>query len=161
MTGSDRSVARNAFVAVLGTVLLTMSAACSHLPQPHWPWKAKQAPPPQEVHELVVTAPQGSSVTVQQYWQGNTLIVDLRSAGSAGSVSLTPREHTLWPARIGFRVMPGQFATLEVRAHQRVVLPITSVGTQPVDLELAPGVYLTKSPEIAVLWGSGSQSSGS
>jgi hypothetical protein len=153
MTGSDRSVARNAFAAILVTVLLTMTAACSHLPRPYWPWHRKQAPAPQEVHELVVTAPQGSSVTVQQYWNGNTLIVDLRSAGGMGSASLQPREHTLWPARIAFRVIPGQFATLEVRAYQRVVLPITAVGTQPVDLELAPGVYLMKTPEITVLWG--------
>jgi len=27
---------------------------------------------------------------------------------------------------MAFRVMPGQFGELEVRAHQRVVLPITS-----------------------------------
>ena len=111
MTGSDRSVGYRACAAPVLSVLLTMCAACSHLPRPHWPWQAKQAPAPQEVHELVATAPQGSSVSLAQYWQGNTLIVDLRSAGSTGSVSLTPREHTLWPARIAFRVTPGQFAT--------------------------------------------------
>jgi hypothetical protein len=161
MTGSDRSVAHNAFAAILVTVFFTMTAGCSHLPRPHWPWQGKQAPAPEEVHELVVTAPEGSSVTVRQYWQGNTLIVDLRSGGGTGSTTLKPREHTLWPARIAFRVMPGQFATLEVRAYQRVVLPITAVGAQPVDLELAPGVYLTKTAEITVLWGPGIQPSGS
>jgi hypothetical protein len=161
MTGSDRLVAHNAFAAILVTVFLTMTAACSHVPRPHWPWHRKQAPAPQEVHELVVMAPQGSSVAIQQYWKGNTLIVDLRSAGGTGSVSLKPREHTLWPPRIGFRVTPGQFETLEVHAYQRVVLPITSVGAQPVEVELAPGVYLTKTPEITVLWGPASQPSGS
>jgi hypothetical protein len=133
--------------------LLTIAAGCSHMPHPHWPWHRKPAPAPEVVHELVIKTPDGADVTFPQYWKGNTLIVDMRLAGGQGSVVLKPREHTLWPVRIAFRVMPGQFGALEVHAAQRVVLPITTAGTKPVDLELAPGVFIMKSPQMAVSWG--------
>ena len=142
--------------AMLLTALLTIAAGCSHLPQPHWPWHRKPAPAPEIVHELITTTPAGVDMAFPQYWKGNTLVVDMRLAGGQGSAVLKPREHTVWPVRIAFRVMPGQFDALEVRAAQRVVLPITTTGTKPVDLQLAPGVFIMKSPQIALSWGPGS-----
>jgi hypothetical protein len=147
--------------ALLLAGLSAVTAGCSHMPHPHWPWHRKPAPAPEVVHELVITTPSGADVAFPQYWQGNTLVVDLRLAGGGpGSAVLKPREHTFWPVRIAFRVMPAQFGELEVRANQRVVLPVTSTGTKPVDLELAPGVYIMKSPQIVVSWGAAAQSSG-
>jgi hypothetical protein len=140
--------------------LLTIAAGCSHMPHPHWPWHRKPAPAPEVVHELVITTPEGAAADYPQYWSGNTLVVDLRLGGSQGNAILEPREHTVWPVRIAFRVMPRQFGALEIRAAQRVVLPITTAGTKPVDLELAPGVFIMKSPQIAVSWGPAYQSSG-
>jgi hypothetical protein len=140
--------------------LLTIAAGCSHLPHPHWPWHGKTEPVPQVVHELVITTAEGAEAAYPQYWKGNTLVVDLRLGGGQGSAILKPREHTFWPVRIAFRVLPGQFGALEVHANQRVVLPITTTGTKPVDLELAPGVFIMKSPQIAVSWGPADQSSG-
>ena len=148
---TDRPV--HAVTTAMLLALLTIAAGCSHMPHPHWPWHRKPAPAPEVVHELVVKTPDGADVTFPQYWKGNTLIVDMRLAGGQGSVVLKPREHTVWPVRIAFRVMPGQFGALEVRAAQRVVLPITTAGTKPVDLELAPGVFIMKSPQMAVTWG--------
>jgi hypothetical protein len=143
---------------MLLTALLTIAAGCSHMPHPHWPFHRKPAPAPEIVHELVITTPDGADVAFPQYWKGNTLVVDMRLAGGQGSAVLKPREHTVWPVRIAFRVMPAQFGALEVRSAQRVVIPITTAGTKPVDLELAPGVFIMKSPQIAVSWGSGSAS---
>jgi hypothetical protein len=148
---TDRPV--HAVTTAMLLALLTIAAGCSHMPHPHWPWHRKPAPAPEVVHELVVKTPDGADVSFPQYWKGNTLIVDMRLAGGQGSVVLKPREHTVWPVRIAFRVMPGQFAALEVHAAQRVVLPITTAGTKPVDLELAPGVFIMKSPQMAVSWG--------
>ena len=142
--------------AMLLAALLTIAAGCSHMPHPHWPFHRKPAPAPAIVHELVITTPDGADVAFPQYWKGNTLVVDMRLAGGQGSAVLKAREHTVWPVRIAFRVMPGQFGALEVRAAQRVVLPITTTGTKPVDLELSPGVFIMKSPQIAVSWGPGS-----
>ena len=133
--------------------LLTVAAGCSHMPHPHWPWHSKPEPAPVVVHELVITTVDGAEATYPQYWKGNTLVVDLRLGGGQGSAILKPREHTVWPVRIAFRVLPGQFGVLEVHANQRAVLPITTTGTKPVDLELAPGVFIMKSPQIAISWG--------
>ena len=142
------------------TALLTVTAGCSHLPQPQWPWHRNPAPAPEVVHELVIKTPAGADVAVPQYWRGNTLVVDLRLVGGQGSAILTPREHTVWPVRIAFRVLPGQFGALEVRAHQRVVLPVTTAGAKPVDLDLSPGVFIMKTPQIGISWGPADQSSG-
>ncbi|HET9390224.1 MAG TPA: hypothetical protein VFO44_11310 [Steroidobacteraceae bacterium] len=144
-----------AVAAFLAGALLTLVCGCSHLPRPHWPWQHRQAQTPQAVHELdVSSAGGGAEVNLPQYWKGNTLVVDLQPAGSSGQVIMKPRAHTLWPVRIAFRVMPGQFGALEVRARQRVVLPITPAGAQPIDLELPPGAFVMKSPEMTVTWGS-------
>lgn len=147
--------------ALLLAALLTIAAGCSHMPHPQWPFHRKPAPAPEIVHELVITTSQGAGLALPQYWIGNTLVVDMRLAGGQGSAILKPREHTVWPVRISFRVMPGQFGALEVRAAQRVVLPITTAGAKPVDLQLAPGVFIMKSPQIDVSWGAADQSSGS
>jgi hypothetical protein len=112
------------------------------------------------VHELVITTTEGAEAAFPQYWKGNTLVVDLRLGAGQGSAILKPREHTFWPVRIAFRVMPGQFGALEVHAAQRAVLPVTTSGTKPVDLELDPGVFIMKSPQIAVSWGPADQSLG-
>jgi hypothetical protein len=151
---------RTVTAAMLLTALLTIAAGCSHLPTMHWPFHRKPAPAPDVVHELVGTTPAGADVAFPQYWKGNTLIVDMRLAGSQGTAILKPREHTVWPVRIAFRVTPGQFGVLEVRAAQRAVLPITTSGTQPVDMELAAGVFIMKSPQMTVSWGPADQSSG-
>jgi hypothetical protein len=160
MIRADRPVMRAVTTALLLTGVFA-AAGCSHMPQLHWPWHRKPAPPPPEVHELVIKNPAGADAAFPQYWKGNTLVVDLESATGEGSVTLVPREHTQWPVRIAFRIMPGQFGALEVRAYQRVVLPITPAGTKPVDLELAPGVFIMKTPQITVSWGPADQSSGS
>ena len=46
-----------------------------------------------------------------------------------------------------------QDCALDVRAAQRTVLPITPAGSQPVVLELTPGVYTPATPEMTVSWG--------
>src|ERR1700761_1291686 len=144
-------VKRTATSAFLLAVLLAGVAGCSHMPSLQWPWHRKAPPPPQEVHELVITTPEGADAAFPQYWKGNILIVDLKGATGEGSVILKPREHTLWPVRIAFRVTPGQFGVLEGQATQRV------------DLQLTPGVFIMKTPQMTVHWGPApaDQSSGS
>lgn len=88
-----------------------------------------------------------------QYWMRNTLIVDLQGASGSGNVVLKPREGTTWPVRIAFKVMPGSIGELEVRAAERIVLPVTTQGAKPIVLELSPGIYVPKSTQISVSWG--------
>lgn len=134
------------------TVALSL-AGCSHLPSMHWPWHHKPAPPPPQVHELDEASEGGATASFPQYWMRNTLVVDLQGASGSGSVVLKPREGTTWPVRIAFKVMPGSIGELEVRAAQRTVLPVTTQGAKPIVLELSPGIYVQKSPQIHVSWG--------
>jgi hypothetical protein len=127
--------------------LLTL-AGCSHL---HWPWHRSPPPAPSPVHALEVTG----STTPPQYWKRNTLLVDLSAASGEGHLVLMPAAGTSWPVRLAFRVTPGSFGALEVRGAAREVLPITGVGVKPIDLELAPGVYVAATVQIAVSWGPG------
>ncbi len=154
MNQADRTYCSRAR-AVGAVLLLSTLAGCSHVPHPQlsWPWHHKPAAPPQEVHELTLTpGAQGGSTAFPQYWKRNTLLLDLQSAGGTGSLVLKPVPRTSWPVRLAFRVTPGQFGILEVQGDQRMLLPVTTQGTKPVDLELVPGVYTAKTAQITVSW---------
>ena len=96
MTKADRPLVRTATLYMLATALLTIAAGCSHMPHPHWPWHHKAEQPPEVVHELVITTPEGAEAAFPQYWKRNTLIVNMQSASGEGSIVLKPREHTVW-----------------------------------------------------------------
>lgn len=139
---------------IAGLLVATLSlAGCSHFPSLHWPWHHKPAPPPPQVHELDEASEGGAAASFPQYWVRNTLVVDLQAASGSGNIVLKPREGTTWPVRIAFKVTPGAIGELEIKAAQRTVLPITGEGSKPVYLELSPGIYITKSPQMTVSWG--------
>lgn len=122
--------------------------ACGHMP---WSKKAPAAPEP--VNELAITSLDGAPAQgFPQYWKRNTLVVDLQSASGTGGITLKPGADGKFPVRVAFRVMPGSIGLLEVQADQRMLLPVTPDGTKPVDLELVPGVYTAKTPQIGVKW---------
>ena len=141
-----RSSARQ---AVLLWALL--SGGCSHLPAVHWPWQHRAPPPESPVHELDISG-SGSADSFAQHWKRNTLLVDLRSASGSGSIVLKPVVGGGWPMRLAFTVTPGAIGLLEVRADQHVTLPITPAGP-PIELELTPRVYTSKTAQMTVSWG--------
>ena len=148
MTEAVRPAVRAA--AVMLAILVT---GCSHLPTFRWPWRHKPTPPPQEIHELLITGADGATAAFPQYWRRNTLLVDLRGASGSGNIRLKPGEGTAWPVRLALRVTPGAIGILEVRGDQRIVLPITPQGSNPIDLDLAPGIYTPRTAQISVSWG--------
>jgi hypothetical protein len=88
-----------------------------------------------------------------QVWQRNMLLLDLQAAANQGELVLKPPEGERWPARLAFRVKPGVIARLEVQGEQRVVIPISQAESQePVDVELAPGVYTADTPQLRLSW---------
>jgi hypothetical protein len=116
-----------------------------------WPWHHNAPPPPPPpAHALDIS---GAAASFPQYWQRNTLVVDLSAASGSGSITLKPVEGVSWPLRVALRVTPGSIGALEVRAAQRTVLPISTAGAKPVDLELTPGLYTPATPEMTVTWG--------
>ena len=126
--------------------------ACSHL---HSPFHRRPPPQAEIAHELVVSAADGAATeSYPQYWQRNTVVVDLQAASGTGSIVLRPRPGGAgWPVRIALHVKPGSVGQLEVRSDQRLVIPVTPTGTQPVDVQLPAGLYTPKSEQITVQWG--------
>lgn len=122
----------------------------------HWPWTPHPATTPQPVRALSVTVAPGTAAAVgtariAQYWDRNTLLLDLTRLTGEGSATLTPIAANGWPVRLEFRVRPGAMAQLEVVGAQRVVFPVPAQGST-VLLKLDPGVYQADTARISVRW---------
>lgn len=120
----------------------------------HWPFGKAAAPAPQVVSELELKLPaDGAAPVVLQFWERNTLVVDLQNVASAGQVVLVRRTGNSWPARMAVRMAPQGFETLEVRGAQRLVLPVAASGTGAVTAELPPGTYDQGTAALTISWG--------
>jgi hypothetical protein len=139
------------FITLAAGALLLQG--CSTLSS-HWPFSRHAAPAPEPVAELQVERPGGGAPpVVLQYWERNTLVLDLNNVSSQGQVTLRPAEGRGWPARIAMRMPPRRFDELEVRGAQRVVLPLAAGSVDPVTVALPPGIYDGQTAEITVSWG--------
>ena len=150
-TAGGRPLARAGWLAA--PWLLVLLAGCSHLHGWHMPWHHPPPPPPAPVHELTVTSASLDAAAVRQFWKRNTLVVDLSAASGTGSLTLKPAAGSAWPVRLALRVTPGSVGVVEVRGEQRLSLPITAAGGAPLDLELAPRLYNSKTPQLTVGYG--------
>lgn len=153
-TGSSSVRAHRAALAALCMAAL---AGCGSLAQ-RLPWAKPPPAPPQAVTELRLEPAPGSTAVatvggIEQYWQRNTLVLDLYNVAHSGAVVLRPGEGRGWPVRLGFRALPGRFAVLEVRGEQRVLFQVPSEGAGAVELRLAPGVYSAATEQLEVSWG--------
>jgi hypothetical protein len=140
----DQRALRAAVLALLGLLV----GGCSHL---HWPWHHAPPPPPVPVHEVDIAG--AGLESAPQYWKRNTLLIDISAARGSGSFTVKPIAGTTWPVRVALRVTPGAIVVLEVVGAQRLRLPITPSGAAPIDLELPPGLYAGKTPELTVRFG--------
>jgi hypothetical protein len=141
---------RNRVFAILTLAAL---AGCGTV-RSHWPFARRAEPPVVTVNELnVQAAPRSGSPTVLQFWQRNTLVVNLQSVAGTGEIALLRQEGNTWPARVAFQVAPGRFEALEVRGAQRIVLPVSTAQPAAVLMELPPGTYTDATTALAVKWG--------
>jgi hypothetical protein len=140
------------FLSVL--VLALALSACAQV-RGHWPFRARELPAPVAVHELsVVVAQDAAMPIVLQFWERNTLVVDLQGVAASGALALRPAEGRTWPVRLAFRAAPGRFEVLEVRGAQRVLLPVSGDrGATVVTMPLAPSVHTGVTPELSLRWG--------
>ena len=138
------------FALLVAAAVLT--AGCSHFSGLHWPWTHKAPPAPTPVNELILTTDSGAAASYPQYWKRNTLLIDLHDVSQEDSIVVKPRAGGQWPVRIAFRVTPGSIGILEVRGEERVVMPVAAQAGAPVDLELAPGVYIATTVQLKVHW---------
>jgi hypothetical protein len=129
-------------------------AACAPL-RAHLPWQAALPPAPVPVRELEVTLPTAAPISiVLQFWERNTLVVDLQAVASTGELRLKPQPGAAWPLRLALRAAPGHFEALEVNGAQRAVYPVGAGRSDlPVTLTVAPSVYQGATPELLLRWG--------
>jgi hypothetical protein len=130
-------------------VALSLSVSSCAL---HWPWKRRPPPPPQPVHQLLIVpeAPLADSA-ILQFWDRNTLLVDLTAVGAEGAATLRPIKGLGWPIRLEFRVRPGTFGLLTVSGAQRVIFQVPSEGA-PVLLRLAPSAVHADTGQVTLRW---------
>jgi hypothetical protein len=134
-------------LALIAMLSLSVSACAMH-----WPWTRRPAPPPQPVHQVTIVPDASVATTaIVQYWDRNTLLLDLTAASGEGSATVTPIKALGWPVRLEFRVRPGTFGRLEVVGAQRVIFAVPSQGA-PLLLRLAPSAYRTDTAQITVRW---------
>ena len=138
----------------ISALCLTAPAWAWHLPSMHWPfhWHHHQASGTQPVQELSIQMQTAAGAkAIPQYWDRNTLLLDMTGVSGEGSAQLAPRPGTAWPARLEFRVQSGSFGNLEVSGVQRVLFTVPTSGA-PTVLKLDPGVYLATTAAITVHW---------
>ncbi len=127
-------------------------SACSLSAPKIWPFYKKPKPGPEAVNELTLVNADGSPATYAQYWVRNTLVIDLSGIGGQGSVAARLPEESTWPVRVALRVQPGSVGQLDIQAEERNILPVTTEGTKPVDIELATSLYTPKTAAIYISW---------
>ncbi len=144
---------RNGLIRAGALILLATLAGCTTF-RNHWTFTRSVPPPPPPVAELIVGWPQdGTPPVVLQYWERNTLVLDITNVGGQGRITLRPAPEKTWPARLAFRMAPRRFEELEVRGAQRLLLPVAAAGTEAVTAELPAGLYRKDTVELAVSWG--------
>jgi hypothetical protein len=120
----------------------------------HWPFGKAVQQAPQPVSELEVQLPaDGPAPVLLQFWDRNTLVIDLTAVAGAGQVELVRRMDNAWPARLAIRMAPQRFEVLEVRGAQRVVLPVATAASGAVTAALPPGVYDAGTAALTIKWG--------
>ena len=133
-------------------VLLGALSACASM-QSRWPFAAKPVEAPRPVHELAVQVPADVPMpVVMQYWERNTLVIDLQGVPDSGALSLAPETGHAWPARLAFRMPPARFQRLDVRGEQRVLLAVAA-GAEATTAELPAGVYVARTARLDLRWG--------
>lgn len=142
---------RNRAILLLAAGLLATSG-CATV-KSYWPFGKSQVAAPEPVQELRVEASPGASLpTVLQYWERNTLVIDLTSTTASGQLQLVRDPSRAWPVRLAMRMAPGRFEALEVKGAQRVVLPVAA-GDSVVTAVLPPGVYESATTALNLRWG--------
>ena len=134
--------------------LCLASSACGV----HWPWRHRSPPAPTPVHELSIEAADTGAAAaatgaapIQQFWDRNTLLLDLTAQAGDSGVRLRPASGHGWPVRLEFRVQPGRFAQLELDGQERVVFQVPAQGA-PLVLKLGPGAYTRDTAQLTLRW---------
>lgn len=141
---------RNRAILLLAAGLLA-TGGCATV-KSHWPFGKSKVAAPEPVQELQVQVADAAAPPVLQYWERNTLVVDLTNVAATGQLQLVRDPARTWPVRVAFRMSPGRFEALEVQGAQRVVVPVAA-GNGAVTSVLPAGAYETSTTALSLRWG--------
>jgi len=142
---------RNRAILLLAAGLLA-TGGCATV-KSHWPFGKAKVAAPEAVQELKVQAVAADAApAVLQYWERNTLVVDLTNVAGTGQLQLIRDPAHAWPVRVAFRMAPGRFEALEVQGAQRVVVPVAA-GNGAVTSVLPAGAYESATTTLSLRWG--------
>ncbi len=134
-------------------VALTLALSACGTMSKMWPFGKKPKPGPEVVSEVELVNADGTPASYPQYWKRNTLVIDLSGVSGTGTVAARLREQATWPVRVAVRVRPGSVQQIEVRGEERNVLPVTTEGVKPIDLEFVPSLFRPNTAAIYISWG--------
>jgi hypothetical protein len=134
-------------------VALTLALSACGTMSKMWPFGKKPKPGPEIVNEVELVNADGTTAGYPQFWQRNTLIIDLTDVSGSGNVAARLREETTWPVRVAVRVRPASVQQIEVRGEERNVMAVSPQGVKPIDLELEPSVFRPTTSAIYISWG--------
>ncbi len=134
-------------------VALTLALSACGTMSKMWPFGKKAKPGPEVVSEVELVNADGTPASYPQYWKRNTLVIDLSGVSGTGTVAARLREQATWPVRVAVRVRPGSVQQIEVRGEERNVLPVTTEGAKPIDLEFVPSLFRPNTAAIYISWG--------
>jgi hypothetical protein len=135
--------------------LLSGCAGQSSAAAKHWytPWRKAAIVSPEAVQELPVEALEGGSPpSLPQYWERNTLRVDLSAVAGSGSARLLPSTVNGWPLRMVFSVRPGSLKQLEVTGEKRVVFNVAEAAGEATVFALGSGAYDATTKALTLHW---------
>lgn len=148
----DRECATAPPLAAAALAALAVLGGCASV-RSHLPFWKEPAAAPQPVRELALqVADDAPMPVVLQFWERNTLVVDLQGVPSTGKLTLVPEAGHVWPAQLAFRMAPARFQQLDVRGDERVLLPV-SAGPEPTTAQLPPGIYGATTTRLELSWG--------
>jgi hypothetical protein len=141
-------------VSLLGLMACSLALAGCATVKSYWPFGHAAVAAPQPVSELELVAPaDGTAPVVLQFWERNTLVIDLTGVAASGKAVLARRADQTWPARIALRMLPQRFEAVEVRGAQRVVMPVAATAGAAVTAELPPRAYAADTGSLTITWG--------
>jgi hypothetical protein len=149
------SLHRQARTWLLLTVFLGSVTGSAEARAKHWytPWRRATIAAPVPVSELsVATLDNASAPSLPQFWNRNTLRVDLGGLAGSGGLALAPNAVNGWPLRIEFAVRPGSMKQLEVVGDTRVLFAVTAEGAETLLLPLGSGVYTPSTKLLTLRW---------
>src|SRR5262245_31653725 len=99
----EKPMVRNRVWLMAPLLAAVLASGCATV-KSYWPFGRGAVAAPVPVTYLEVRQSGVRAVSVLQFWERNTLVVDMQNVDTSGDFSLVRHEGQEWPVRIAFRM---------------------------------------------------------